>query len=76
MRFLTTLVIQMNKLDKALYNFWANNDGKQPTVIYIGWNNLRDILISDGYFQVDKMNKTYNGIPYFRVSEDEHLAVY
>ena len=51
----------MNEIDRALLDFWANNDGKQPTRIYIGWNNLRNILISDKSFQLDKVNKLYSG---------------
>lgn len=66
----------MNKLDKALLAFWANNDGKQPTVIYIGWNVLRNILVSDKAWHLDRHRKLYNGIPYFIVRNDDHLAIY
>lgn len=67
----------MNVLDKALLAFWACNDGKAPSRIYIGWNNLREILISDRYFQLDKANRLYIGILYFLVQHDDnHLAIY
>ena len=67
----------MNTLDKALLEFVRRTDGQVPRVIYIGWNVLAEVMKSDRRFQVDTYNKMYQGIPYFRVTnDDEHLAIF
>ncbi len=65
----------MNKLDRAILEFVRRNDGKQPTVIYIGWNILVEVIQSS--HQLDMRNRLYYGIPIYRVAgEDDHLAIY
>lgn len=67
----------MNALDRALLDFWANNDGKVPTRIYIGFNVLNEVWKTDKYYQFNMIDKMYQGIPYFIIHNDEdHLAVY
>lgn len=67
----------MNILDKALLDFVRRNDGKQPMVIYLGWDVLVDVMESDKRFQLDTRNHLYYGIPFYRVvHDDKHLAVY
>lgn len=67
----------MNALDKALLEFVRRSDGKTPTRIYMGWNVLNEIRTSDKYYQLDMVNRLYQGVPFYRVAnDDDHLAIY
>ena len=67
----------MNALDKALLEFVRRSDGKTPTRIYMVWNVLNEIRTSDKYYQLDMVNRLYQGVPFYRVAnDDDHLAIY
>lgn len=67
----------MTKLDRALVTFRTSTN-RNPKVIYLGWNVLNEVRMSAfPWNQLDLAKKTYQGIPFYRVAnEDDHLAIY
>lgn len=66
----------MTRLEQALLDF-VRTTQRQPVVIYMGWEVLKEVRMSDICYQLDLANNLYQGIPWFRVANaDNHLAIY